>query len=169
MRYGRIFFVAVILICIFDTARLWGVAPAQMAAHFNLQGDPDRFVGKLEFFSFELQTLLTVILVSLPLQALFLVLPPRWINMPHRDYWLAPERASETINRLSSFGAILFGIILLAIQIVFDFAVSANLHTPIHYNAMGMFAVMLVALIACGALQVWLMLSFRLPATATSQ
>ena len=53
MRFGRIFFIIVLLFCIFETVRLWNITPAQMASHFDIQGEPDRFSTKAQFFSFE--------------------------------------------------------------------------------------------------------------------
>jgi uncharacterized membrane protein len=122
MRFGRIFYFVVIVICIIETARLWSLSPAQMAAHFNIEGNPDRFVSRAEFFWFEIQTMLIVLGVSVVPQLLFLVLPASLINLPNREYWLAEEHREETLNRLSSFGASLFGVIVLTMQAAFELA-----------------------------------------------
>ena len=163
MRIGRIFFIGVLLVCLFELAWLWSITPETMAAHFNIQGSPDRFVPKAEFFRFQVQTLLVVILVSLPFQFLFLVMPPGYINMPHREYWLAPERRAGTLGRLNSFGIVLFGIILLDVQAAFEISAYANLKTPIVFNAPLMSAVMAVSLALIIVMLVLLVLSFRLP------
>ncbi len=163
MRFGRIFFIGVLLLCLFELARLWSITPDTMAAHFNIQGSPDRFVPKAEFFRFQVQTLLVVILVSLPFQFLFLVLPPSWINMPHREYWLAPEQRAGTLGRLNAFGTVLFGIILLAVQAAFEISAYANLKMPIVFNAPLMSAVMALSLVLIVVMLVLLIVSFRLP------
>ena len=163
MRIGRIIFVAALLICVVEMFRLWGISPQQMAAHFNAQGDPDRFVTKPEFFWFQIQTLFIVVLVSLPLQVLLLVVPPNLINMPNREYWLAPERKEETLGRLSDFGSLMFGVILLAILAAFEISVYANLQTPVHFNAGLMGAVMAVSMGVIVLMLIRLILSFRLP------
>ena len=163
MRIGRIIFVAALLICVVEMFRLWGISPQQMAAHFNAQGDPDRFVTKPEFFWFQIQTLFIVVLVSLPLQVLLLVVPPNLINMPNREYWLAPERKEETLGRLSDFGSLMFGVILLAILAAFEISVYANLQTPVHFNAGLMGAVMFAAMGLIVLMLIRLVLSFRLP------
>ncbi len=163
MRIGRFIFITALLICLFELARLWRIAPGQMAAHFNAAGDPDRFVSKAEFFLFQIQTLFVIVLVSLPLQVLFLILPPDLINMPNREYWLAPERRTETVARLGDFGSLMFGVILLAILAAFEISVHANLQTPIHFNA-GLMGVVMVA--SMGFIMLMLMrllVSFRLP------
>jgi uncharacterized membrane protein len=163
MRFGRIFFLGVLLLCLFELARLWSITPDTMAAHFNIQGSPDRFVPKAEFFRFQVQTLLVVLLVSLPFQFLFRVLPPGGINMPHREYWLAPGRRSDTLERLNSFGAVLFGIILLTVQGGFEISAYANLKTPVVFNAALMMAIMAVSLVLALLMLALLVMSFRLP------
>jgi hypothetical protein len=163
MRIGRILFIGVLLLCLLELARLWSITPETMAAHFHIQGSPDRFVPKAEFFRFQVQTLLVVILVSLPFQFLFLVLPPGWINMPHHEYWLAPERRAGTLGRLNGFGIVLFGIILLDVQAAFEISAYANLKTPVVFNTALMSAVMAVSLVLVVVMLVLLILSFRLP------
>jgi len=163
MRFGRIFYLIVILICIIETARLWSISPTQMAAHFNIDGNPDRFVSKAEFFWFEIQTLLVVLGVSIVPQLLFLVLPANLVNIPNREYWLAEEHRAETLYRLSSFGASLFGIIILTMQAAFELAAYANLRTPIHFDSQQMLIVMTGSLIGIFGLLAWMIFSFRLP------
>jgi TRAP-type C4-dicarboxylate transport system permease small subunit len=62
---------------------------------------------------------------------LIAVMPPQWINLPNRGYWLAPERLADTMEFLNAyfawFGCALFTVILVA----FDYAIQSNLH-PSH-------------------------------------
>jgi uncharacterized membrane protein len=141
------------------------MAPAQMAAHFDVQGVPNRFVPKAEFFWYQMQTLLVVIAVSLLPQFMFLVLPVKLINMPNREYWLTPERRDETVDRISSFTAAMFGIILLVIHAVFEISTYANLQTPILFNSQLMFVIMTASFFMIGLMLFLLVFSFRLPAS----
>jgi uncharacterized membrane protein len=134
-----------------------------MAAHFDIQGNPDRFVQKAEFFWYQIQTMLVVIVVSLLPQILFLVLPANLINMPNREYWFSTARRGETVGRLSSFAAMMFGVILLAIHAGFEISAYANLQMPILFNVQLMLGVMTTSFIIIGVMLVQLMLSFRLP------
>jgi len=163
MRYARAFFVIVILLCGLETVRLWFVSPDIMASHFNVQGNPDSFVPKPDFFGFQAQTMLVVLVLSLVTQALPLILPAQWINMRNREYWLSPERREETVDRLSSFGAALFALILLGMQAAFELAVSANLHKPIVFAAQLMVPVMIGIFTLSFIMLFWLGRSFRLP------
>ena len=164
MRYARTFFVFVLLFCIFEVVRLWFLSPDVMAVHFNVQGDPDRFVPKAQFFWFQIQTALTVIGIGLVPQVLFLFLPVGLINIPNRDYWLVPERRDETVDRLSSFAAMVFGVILLVIQAGFELSAYANLQNPIFFNAQLMLPIMFGSFIVIGVMIFWLAMSFRIPA-----
>ena len=163
MRIARVLFILIILLCGLETVRLWFLSPDVMAAHFNIHGNPDRFVSKLEFFSFELQTVLMVIAAGIVLQLLPLILPAQWINLRHREYWLSPERRAATLDRLSSFGAALFTIILLVIQAGFELAVFANLQKPIVFGAQIMVAFIAGFIVLSFVMLIWLASSFRLP------
>lgn len=75
--------------------------PPRMATHFDLAGRANGFQTR-EAFAW------SSVLVSSALLALFAVLPAlmrrlpdRWINMPAKDYWLAPERRARTLARLT--------------------------------------------------------------------
>lgn len=163
MRYARALFIIVLLACVLETVRLWFLSPDIMAAHFNIQGTPDRFVSRLEFFGFEARTLLVVIAASLVIQVLPFILPVGWMNIRHREYWLSPERRAATVDRLSSFGAALSTIIFLVIQAGFELAVSANLQTPIFFAAQIMLPIIVGFIILSLVMIVWLGRSFRLP------
>ena len=109
MRFGKFFFLIILLICVFETARLWFLSPARMASHFNFQGSPDGFMPKLEFFISQGQVALTVIGLGLVMQLLVLITPARWINLPNREYWLIPEHQDQLVENLSSFAFALLG------------------------------------------------------------
>jgi len=135
MRFGKPFFLVVFFICIFETIRLWFLAPLQMASHFNKQGMPDGYMSKAGFFASQGQVALVVIGLGLLIQVMILIIPTSWINTPNRDYWLRPEHRNEMVEALSSFGAALFGVILLVVQVGFDLSVYANLQEPVHFSA----------------------------------
>jgi serine/threonine-protein kinase len=163
MRSGRIFFILVLLVCVIETMRLWYITPAQMAAHFNVQGNPDHFTTKEQFFSFELQTMLVVIGLGVLTQVFVAITPVERVNMPNREYWLAPEHRKQTIGLLGSFAATISGFILLAIQAGFELSVSANLHQPILFDAQAMFVVIAGFFVIVILMLFWLAISFRVP------
>ena len=142
MRIGKFVFIIVLLLCIFETARLWFLSPARMASHFDIQGNPNAYASRLQFFSFQVQTALVVIGLALVMQILVLVVPVNLMNLPSREYWIAPEHRDGLRERMSGFAFWLFAAILLVVQVGFELSVQANLHTPVHFSA----AIMLPAI-----------------------
>jgi len=163
MRLGKYFFLIVLLLCIFETTRLWFLAPARMASHFNFQGNPDGFMPKLQFFVSQIQVALLVIGLSLLMQLVVLVTPARWINLPNRDYWLVPEHHDALMENLSSFGFALFGGILLVVQLGFELSTYANLQAPVHFSAQIMLPVIAGFMIFSVVMLFLLTRSFRIP------
>jgi len=163
MRFGKIFFFVVLLLCIFETARLWFLAPSQMASHFNFQGNPDGFMPRLEFFASQLQVSLMVVGLALLMQLIFLVIPAKWINIPNREYWLVPEHHDQLVENMGTFGFALFGSVLLVLQVGFELSVYANLQKPVLFGAQ----IMLAAIGAFFTFSAYLLFkltrSFRLP------
>ena len=163
MRFGKTFFFIILLICLFETARLWFLAPSRMASHFNVQGNPDGFMYKLDFFISQGQVALTVIGLGLVMQLLVLITPVRWVNTPNREYWLLPEHQDLMVRNLSSFGFALFGTILLVVQVGFELSVYANLQVPVHFSVQIMLMFIAGFLIFSAFLLFQLTRSFLIP------
>ena len=81
-----------------DLAWLYPQLPDRVATHFNAAGAADGWSTRSGFLTTCLVTLaLTAILIPALSWGLRFV-PPRWINIPNRVYWLAPERVDETLR-----------------------------------------------------------------------
>jgi uncharacterized membrane protein len=70
--------------------------PPRVASEFDLSGDPKSWMAKGTFvvFNFTLMALLPIFL--LVVGWLSMKLPASMINLPNKDYWLAPERRAAT-------------------------------------------------------------------------
>lgn len=72
--------------------------PARMATHFDLSGTVDGWMSRGSFLwsgaalLAVLDGVFVALLIALPR------LPDAAINLPHPDYWLAPEHRAETIQ-----------------------------------------------------------------------
>ncbi len=92
--------------------------PALVAAHFDAAGQVNGWMSRVYYFRHQLFVVLAVAAVFGVLAAVAALLPDRLINLPHRDYWLAPARREETRRRLagmvlaSGCGAMAFFIFL---------------------------------------------------------
>jgi uncharacterized membrane protein len=100
--------------------------PDTMASHFDGWGVANAWSSPAGFFS--------VVLLVVALNLLLFVAMPRLIvadrlrvNVPHRDYWLAPERRRQTLARIADFLG-WFGVasLLLAVAVV-QLVMDANL------------------------------------------
>ena len=104
--------------------------PALVASHFDASGVANAFMPRGRYMALTLcVTILLPLLVTLPL---FVGLnnPKLKVNLPNRDYWLAPERRDETVafvrQQMVRFGIALLVFICYAHWLV----VKANAHVP---------------------------------------
>jgi hypothetical protein len=84
--------------------RLWltfDALPDVMASHFDATGQPNGFQPKRAFAWFALGVALGDLALFTALPLLLNKLPVRMINLPHRAYWLAPERQRQSLARLT--------------------------------------------------------------------
>jgi uncharacterized membrane protein len=81
-----------------------GQLPERVATHFNAHGQPNGWMSRSGhiLFVFILGTVLPVLIIGL--LSFVRSLPAALINVPNRDYWLAPERQGETSAYLLKHG-----------------------------------------------------------------
>jgi len=107
---------------------LYAQLPEVMASHFNARGVPNGWQTKSAFFSVLIGVSVLAAVVGFGIPRLIMLLPPEYINLPNKGYWLAPERRADTMGFLNGyfawFGCTLFAVILVTI----NFALQANLH-----------------------------------------
>jgi len=75
--------------------------PALVATHFNAAGQVDGWMSRAYFLRYELSFTVGTFAVFVALAFLAAVLPAGLVNLPHKDYWLAPERSADTRRRLA--------------------------------------------------------------------
>jgi uncharacterized membrane protein len=101
--------------------------PAMVASHFDAAGTPNAFAPKSMFLELYVVVLLVLAVISLVLPRVVLTVPPEYINLPNKDYWLAPARREATVeffcDRFTVFGA---GTLALIVAF-FQMAITANL------------------------------------------
>ena len=74
--------------------------PRRVATHFDGNGRPNGWMSRTAHLRF-----MTVFGLAFPMLAPAIVyasrfMPDRFYNLPHRDYWLAPARRTETLAYL---------------------------------------------------------------------
>lgn len=107
-----------------------GALPDVVASHFVAGGVANGFMPRGQYLGFMLALVVGVPSVLFFAGRLAARLPVRFINLPNRQYWLAPERRAATLASLGGFGAwaayATLGILCLAHGLV----VRANLEHP---------------------------------------
>jgi len=106
--------------------------PERVATHFGVGGEPDGWMTRSAsqksalVFGFAFPLFVVVLCYA----ARFL--PERLINLPRKDYWLAPERRSETFNYLVGH-SLWFACLAVCFVIWVQYSiVQANQRTPPH-------------------------------------
>jgi uncharacterized membrane protein len=101
--------------------------PEIVASHFNGRGAANGWQTKSAFFTVLVGVSVLAAVVGFGIPSIIAALPPQYINLPNKTYWLAPERQEETMEFLTShfawFGCALF----LLIVLTFDYAIQFNL------------------------------------------
>ena len=124
-------FVVLSLACFLGTLYMTAQRlPERVASHFNAAGIPDGWAERSKY----LWTFggIGVGLCLLMLGIFFTIrfFPPSMLNLPRRDYWLAPERREWTYAYLFRIGAMLAATELIFLLVVHLLVVSANLAEP---------------------------------------
>ncbi len=136
--------------------------PGEVAIHFNAAGQPDRRASRDWHVA-----LMGLIGLALPLLLLLVFwsiryLPAGIVNIPHREYWLAPQRRSETADRIFELGlwfALLEGLFFLVIHWL---VVAANRQVQVHLSWL-VWPVLVVYLLLVIGWIAWMWRQFRLP------
>ena len=141
-RLPRTLYFFLVLICLLMAGYYYPQMPQRMAAHFAADGSPNGWQPRESFF-----LLMAVICASSAVVTFF----APWqiaskadarINLPNRDYWLAPERRESTMTYIASTMS-WFGCGLLFVLISGGFlALRANLTREHHFDSGAMLVVL---------------------------
>lgn len=135
--------------------------PPLVASHFDSAGRVTAYMPRGRYIA-----LLLGIAVVVPL---FLVIGPRRafstpglrINLPNRDYWLAPERREETFRFLAQQTSVFAWLMVLFLCYVQWLVVRANALTPPSLNPAALVSGLLVFLVCIFLSVVRLIVHFR--------
>ena len=101
MTVSKLILIATWLACIGQAVYFHGRLPESLPAHFNAGGIAQSFASKNVVFAVYLGGGGLVMLMFLALGSRLGKVPERSINLPHKAYWLAPERRAETFATLA--------------------------------------------------------------------
>lgn len=125
----RIFVVLVALFAV-QMAYFYPQLPDTVASHFGAGGKPDGWSSKQAFFTIFAAILAMMVVIFLGIPFAIDKLPASWINLPKKDYWLAPERKPATMWMLSQFFLWYGNATLILLIFTLHLTALANLETP---------------------------------------
>lgn len=102
--------------------------PDVVASHFNARGAANGWQTKSAFLQVFVGVSVLAAIIGFGIPKIIFAIPPQLINLPNKQYWLAPERRAETTQFFSTYFG-WFGCAMYVILIVtFDYAIQSNLH-----------------------------------------
>jgi hypothetical protein len=125
----RVLLLLVIFAVVFLVATSNALPPV-VASHFGLGGVANGFMTRAAYMAIMAGVM---IIVPLLLPAAFVLMryaPPSMINLPNREFWLAPERNEATFNYLSGHGGWFGCSTLIFLAFVHYLVVEANEGQP---------------------------------------
>jgi uncharacterized membrane protein len=149
-------------IALVRSASVFERLPRQMMSHFDGHGQPNGAMSRGTFFAMFGLVGAGTVLVLLFIPWLTRAVPPSLINIPNREYWLAPERRAQVGEKIGAFGAWSAVVTALLLVVVLELVLRANLaRAPLETVPMWL-ALGAYLLAAFGSI-VWLLRAFRIP------
>lgn len=131
----------------------YGELPSRMASHFGPDGDANGWMSRTAFAVSYVGIVAAMALLYCGLAWGLPRLPTSMINLPRRDYWLAPERRQRTLEDLGRQLAAIGVATVLFLMLVFHLCLKANINGAFRLDPTVMnFPVALFV----GALALWL-------------
>lgn len=108
--------------------------PGRMASHFGPGGDANGWMSRSAFVGGYVGLIAAMAILYNGLTWVLPRLPASMINLPRRDYWLAPERRQRTLEDLGRQLARIGVAMVLFLMVVFHLCLRANLDGTFRLN-----------------------------------
>ena len=129
-RTPRVLFFVIVLAALAQCLHDFPLLPDRMASHFAASGAANGWMTKTQFFATYALVFLPALLVEFWVSGRIAKKPDAKLNLPNKEYWLAPERRAETFGYFDSFLA-WYGCAFLFVEVfAMGLAMRANFDTP---------------------------------------
>lgn len=166
MTFARYLFALLFLAIVLQAAYYFPHLPEKMATHFDSVGAPNGWMSKEWFFWINGSILAVLSLGFIALPIWIRRLPNALINLPNKDYWLAPERRDASMAFIVEQMAWLGNACLMLFVSMFEMVYRANVDGSFHLPGVLTWVLLGVYLVAMLGLVVWMLVRFRLPVDA---
>jgi uncharacterized membrane protein len=163
-RYIQRIFFGLVIIALAQATWHYQRLPERVATHFALTGEADGWMPRGEHMAFQVGTVTFVAVFLLGLARFSHKLPDHFINLPHREHWLAPKNRAATFDWLAGMLLGLGSVLLLFFIALFQMLFEANL-APVPRLALQPLPFFAGLFVFFTALVVLLMFRFRRPPT----
>jgi len=127
--------------------------PERVATHFGFENHPNGWMSRTGYLVFTAALPLLLALCFAGLAALTRILPAHFVNIPNRDFWLAPERRATTTVLIRHWLAGLLCLMTLFFAGLHVLTIIANRSTPPQLPMGGLLLLVIAFLLA---LIIWL-------------
>lgn len=108
--------------------------PARVASHFNPAGNANGWMARDTYLAWQIGTIAAVAALLQGIVLLQSKLPSQFVNLPHRDYWLAAERRGATDawvrGLVLAIGCLLMAFFMAVFHLVYLANQAATPHLP---------------------------------------
>jgi uncharacterized membrane protein len=167
MKASRILLLIGMALAVLQIAHYYPLMPETMASHFDGAGRPNGYQSRGAFFALTAVMLGAVVAIFIGLASLIRLLPTSWVNLPHREYWLAPERRESSVEfigrQMEGFGVATLLLLLLVVQA----AIEANLAPQPRIDSDSMWLVLVLYFLYTAVWMVRFLRHFRMPASTS--
>jgi uncharacterized membrane protein len=139
MNKQRFILFSLVSIAVLQIMYYYPLLPSTVASHFDVAGNPNGCSSKKQFIGIYMVVILMMSFSYLVLPLLLKYIPVSLINLPKRDYWLAPERKQTTFLFIGETMLSLGNATTLFLIITFQLAFEANLSSTCHFSSETMF------------------------------
>jgi uncharacterized membrane protein len=126
--------------------------PARTATHFDVRGIPDGWMTRRGQTASILGVAAFLVFATAGPLYLARHFSDSAVNLPHREFWLAPERRNATFDRICGIGVMLACLslgLMISLQVL---VVRANLRNPVRLPATEGFGLLIAFLAGVGAI-----------------
>ncbi len=135
--------------------------PGRVASHFGIDGQANGWMSRSAYIKFIRIFGLALPAFTVAVGFLTRFLPAGMINIPNRDYWLAPEHRAETYSSVLGFCLWLACLEVAFVGGMHYLTIVANRSTPAHLPTSGLVTVLGMFVLGLGLLIVALVRRFR--------
>ena len=129
-RVPRALFFAIVLAAIGECVHDYPLLPGRLASHFAASGMPNGWMTKTQFLITYAVMLLPALAVEFWVPRRIAKKPDAKLNLPNKEYWLAPDRRADTFAYFEKVFAWYGSVFLFVVAFATGLALRANFDTP---------------------------------------